>query len=224
VDSQTSLQAVIEDGFAGSGAFGFVPASWLKLDAKRVLDLVAAAALAILLSPLLALISIAVALDSRGPVLFCQRRTGLNGQTFPIFKFRSMHVLEDGAEITQARPGDARITRVGRILRKLSLDELPQLLNVLAGEMSLVGPRPHAVAHDAFYGARITGYARRFAVKPGITGWAQVNGKRGATPTLAVMQARIDLDTWYVANACLALDLQILLRTPLEVLSTRNAV
>ena len=119
---------------------------------------------------------------------------------------------------------DARITRVGRFIRKLSLDELPQLFNVLAGDMSLVGPRPHAVAHDDYYGAAISNYAVRQRVKPGITGWAQVNGARGATPTLDIMQRRVDLDAWYVAHASLALDLKILARTPLEVLRSRNAL
>ena len=193
------------------------------LPTKRVLDIAVAATLLVLLSPLLALVSLAVALDSRGPILFAQRRTGLNGKTFPIFKFRSMRVTEDGDDVQQAVRGDARITRTGRVIRKLSLDELPQLINVLAGEMSLVGPRPHAVAHDDYYGAALSNYAVRFAAKPGITGWAQVNGARGATPTLAHMQARIDLDAWYVANAGFALDLLILARTPLAVLRTRNA-
>jgi putative colanic acid biosynthesis UDP-glucose lipid carrier transferase len=192
--------------------------------AKRLLDVVLAGLALVLLSPLLALVSVAVALDSSGPVLFCQKRTGLNGKTFPIFKFRSMHVLEDGAAVKQASKNDARITRVGRLIRKLSLDELPQLINVLAGDMSLVGPRPHAVVHDLEYGAAIPNYAVRFAVKPGITGWAQVNGARGATPTLAIMQQRVDFDVWYVANASLALDLLILARTPLEVLRSRNAI
>ena len=113
---------------------------------------------------------------------------------------------------------------MGRIIRKLSLDELPQLFNVIAGDMSLVGPRPHAVAHDDYYGAAISNYAIRQKVKPGITGWAQVNGARGATPTLDIMQRRVDLDAWYVAHASLALDLKILLRTPLEVLSSGNAL
>ena len=155
---------------------------------------------------------------------FCQKRTGLNGKTFPIFKFRSMHVMEDGADVQQAVVGDARITRVGRIIRKFSLDELPQLFNVLAGDMSLVGPRPHAVAHDIEYGAQISNYAVRFQVKPGITGWAQVKGARGVTPTNDIMQDRVNLDAWYVEHASLALDLMILARTPLAVLRTRNAV
>ena len=194
------------------------------IDAKRLLDVVLASVAAVLLSPLLALVTLAIALDSPGPVLFCQKRVGLNGKTFPIFKFRSMHVLEDGAEVKQASKNDARVTRVGRVIRKLSLDELPQLFNVMAGEMSLVGPRPHAVAHDIEYGAEIPNYAVRRQVKPGITGWAQVNGARGATPTLEIMQQRVDFDAWYVANTSLALDLKILALTPLEVLRTRNAV
>jgi putative colanic acid biosysnthesis UDP-glucose lipid carrier transferase len=191
--------------------------------AKRILDIVLAGLLVILASPVLALVSLAVVLDSRGPLVFTQMRTGRNGKTFAILKFRSMHVLEDGGDITQVSKGDARVTRVGRIIRKLSLDELPQLFNVLAGDMSLVGPRPHAVAHDIYYGAAISNYAIRQKVKPGITGWAQVNGARGATPTIDIMQARVELDAWYVANANLALDLKILARTPLEVVRPRNA-
>jgi putative colanic acid biosynthesis UDP-glucose lipid carrier transferase len=193
------------------------------IDAKRVLDLVLGTALLLLFTPLLALVSVAVSLDSAGPVLFCQRRTGLNGKTFPIFKFRSMRVMEDGADVRQAVVGDARVTRVGRIIRKLSLDELPQLFNVVAGQMSLVGPRPHAVAHDEYYGAAIPSYTARQKVKPGITGWAQVNGARGETATVEIMRQRVALDGWYVANQSLALDLMILARTPLAVLSLRNA-
>jgi putative colanic acid biosynthesis UDP-glucose lipid carrier transferase len=192
--------------------------------AKRLMDVVIAGLLVVLLSPVLALVSLAVMLDSKGPLVFCQMRTGLNGKKFPIIKFRSMHVLEDGEEIVQASQNDARFTRVGRVIRKFSLDELPQLFNVIAGDMSLVGPRPHAVVHDTYYGAAIPNYAARFAVKPGITGWAQVNGARGATPTIETMQARVDLDAWYVEHASLALDLAILARTPLEVLRTRNAL
>lgn len=191
---------------------------------KRGLDVTVSALLILLLSPLLALVSLAILLDSRGPLVFAQRRTGLNGKTFAILKFRSMHVLEDGADVKQAVRGDARITRVGRVIRKLSLDELPQLFNVLAGDMSLVGPRPHAVAHDDYYGAAISNYAVRQQVKPGITGWAQIHGARGATPTLESMQARVDLDAWYVAHTSVPLDLMILARTPFEVLRSRNAV
>jgi len=211
--------------FPALDGFGLaIPDAPHAADAKRMLDVADAVALVVLFAPLLALVSLAIALDSPGPLLFCQRRTGMGGQTFGIFKFRSMHVLEDGAEVTQASAHDPRVTRVGRIIRKLSLDELPQLFNVIAGDMSLVGPRPHAVAHDEHYGDAISNYAVRQRVKPGITGWAQVNGARGATPTLDVMQRRVDLDAWYVAHASMALDLKILLRTPLAVLSSENAL
>jgi exopolysaccharide biosynthesis polyprenyl glycosylphosphotransferase len=193
------------------------------LDAKRALDIAVSAAAILFLLPLLALISLAVTLDSRGPVLFCQRRRGQGGQIFGILKFRTMRVLEDGAEVVQAKKHDDRITRVGRFLRLTSLDELPQLLNVFFGEMSLVGPRPHAIAHDEYYGARISAYAKRQQVKPGITGWAQVNGARGETPELGDMQKRIDFDAWYVDHKSLGLDLLILAKTPAAVLSMRNA-
>lgn len=193
------------------------------LDAKRLLDIAVSLTLIVVLLPVLAAISLAVALESRGPVLFCQHRRGRHGRIFPMFKFRSMRVLEDGAVVVQAKENDPRVTRAGRILRSTSLDELPQLFNVLAGEMSLVGPRPHAVAHDDFYGARIANYAVRQRVKPGMTGWAQVNGARGETPELRHMQARVDLDAWYVAHQSFLLDLKILVLTPLEVLKRRNA-
>jgi len=209
--------------FPAFDGFGLTTDSVDAVAGKRLLDIAASLLALVVLTPLLALTSIAIMLDSPGPLLFAQRRTGLNGKTFAILKFRSMHVMEDGADVTQAVRGDARVTRIGRILRKLSIDELPQLFNVLAGDMSLVGPRPHAVAHDDYYGAAISNYAVRFQVKPGITGWAQVNGARGATPTLDIMQERIDLDEWYVRNGDFALDLLILAKTPLEVLRTRNA-
>lgn len=212
--------------FPAIEGFGLVipDAADAAIDTKRALDLVVSVSLVVLLLPLIALLTLVIAADSRGPVLFCQRRTGLNGKPFGILKFRSMHVLEDGEAVTQASKGDVRVTRVGRILRKFSLDELPQLFNVMAGDMSLVGPRPHAVAHDEYYGAAISNYAVRQRIKPGITGWAQVNGARGATPTVDVMQRRVDFDAWYVAHASLALDLKILLRTPLAVLSRENAL
>lgn len=225
MSTQDTSQAVMKAVFPALDGFGLaVPYRPEAIDAKRVLDLFVALSLLLVLSPILALVSLAIALDSRGPILFCQRRTGQHGKTFGILKFRSMHVLEDGVEVVQAKTQDVRITRVGRIIRKLSLDELPQLFNVIAGDMSLVGPRPHALVHDHYYGAAISNYVIRQQVKPGITGWAQVNGARGATPTIEVMRRRIDFDSWYVANASLALDLKILLRTPLEVLRARNAL
>jgi putative colanic acid biosysnthesis UDP-glucose lipid carrier transferase len=191
---------------------------------KRMLDLAVAGIAILLFLPLFALVPLAIALDSKGPVLFRQRRAGEGGKLFGIYKFRSMHVLEDGTNVVQALKGDVRITRVGRFLRASSLDELPQLFNVLSGEMSLVGPRPHAIAHDEFYSARIANYRVRHQVKPGITGWAQVHGARGATSELSDMQRRIDLDAWYVAHESVWIDLVILARTPLEVLRHRNAL
>jgi putative colanic acid biosynthesis UDP-glucose lipid carrier transferase len=216
--SQPALKAVFPalDGFGLSAPH--------TLAAKRLLDIVLAAVAILFCLPLFLLIPVAIMLESRGPVIFRQRRAGAGGELFSIYKFRSMHVLEDGAHIAQAVKGDARVTRVGRFLRTSSLDELPQLFNVLSGEMSLVGPRPHALAHDEFYSAHIANYRVRQLVKPGITGWAQVNGARGITATLADMQQRIDLDTWYVTNKSVWLDLFILARTPLEVLRQRNAV
>jgi putative colanic acid biosynthesis UDP-glucose lipid carrier transferase len=191
--------------------------------AKRAMDLLIAIPALILCLPLFALIALAIALDSRGPVLFSQQRLGQGGKPFAIFKFRTMRVLEDGMHVVQACKNDVRITRIGSFLRSTSLDELPQLLNVVLGSMSLVGPRPHAVAHDKLYGALIADYSQRQRAKPGITGWAQINGARGATPTTEDMHKRVDLDIWYVDNANLILDLRILLRTPLEVLRQRNA-
>ena len=190
---------------------------------KRVLDIAAAATLLALAAPVMAAIAIAIRMDSAGPIVFRQTRLGLGGRPFSILKFRTMNVMEDGDAVVQATPNDARVTGVGAFLRSTSFDELPQLFNVLKGEMSLVGPRPHATSHDALYTTLIPNYELRQRAKPGITGWAQVNGYRGGTPTLDLMQRRVDLDAWYVANASLALDLKILLRTPLEILRPRNA-
>lgn len=205
------------DGFGLTG-------SRPDIDAKRMLDIALSSIVIALLLPVFAAITLAIALDSRGPILFRQRRSGEQGRLFGIYKFRSMHVLEDGARIVQATKDDARVTRVGRILRAFSLDELPQLFNVLSGEMSLVGPRPHALAHDEFYSVHIANYRVRQQVKPGMTGWAQVHGARGATTELSDMQTRVDLDAFYVAHESLWLDLRILAATPLEVLRSRNAV
>ena len=191
--------------------------------AKRVLDLAVSAMLIVFLAPLMAVIALLIRLDTRGPVFFRQNRTGLRGRPFAIIKFRSMAVLENGETIVQATKDDERTTRVGRILRKTSLDELPQLFNVLMGEMSLVGPRPHAIAHDRHYGALIDNYEIRQRVKPGITGWAQINGFRGATPALELMQARIRHDVWYAQRTGVMLDLRILLATPFAILGQRNA-
>ena len=190
---------------------------------KRLLDLLIAIPVLVLSAPLLAGIALLIRIDSVGPVVFRQTRLGLGGRPFSILKFRTMNVIEDGEHVVQASRNDARITRIGAVLRAASLDELPQLVNVITGEMSLVGPRPHATTHDALYAALIPEYERRQSVKPGITGWAQVNGLRGGTPTLELMQRRVDLDLWYAEHASLALDLLILLRTPLELVRRRNA-
>ena len=190
---------------------------------KRFLDLAIALPMLVLCAPLLAVLALIVRVDAGGPVFFRQTRLGQNGKPFNIFKFRTMSVMENGDTIVQAKHNDCRVTRSGKWLRSTSLDELPQLLNVIAGDMSLVGPRPHARAHDRHYAGLIGHYNLRQAVKPGITGWAQINGHRGETPTTEAMRTRVDLDIWYARNASLALDLKVLARTPLVVFTGRNA-
>jgi putative colanic acid biosynthesis UDP-glucose lipid carrier transferase len=180
---------------------------------KRGLDILGAGVGLLFLSPFLILIAVMIRLESRGPALFCQRRTGYQGREFKIYKFRSMRVAEDGDEIKQASRGDDRITKLGAFLRQSSIDELPQLLNVLKGDMSLVGPRPHALAHDRYFGAAISEYENRFLVRPGITGLAQVLGHRGATPDVESMAKRIDKDLEYIRRWSIRLDIIILWRT-----------
>lgn len=180
---------------------------------KRGSDIVISILILILISPLLALIALAVKTSSPGPVIFKQRRYGLNGEEIMVYKFRSMTVCEDGGEIKQAQKNDKRVTPIGAFLRKTSLDELPQFINVLQGRMSIVGPRPHAVAHNEMYRKLIKGYMIRHKVKPGITGWAQVNGLRGETETLDKMQARIEYDLDYLRHWSLTLDIKIILMT-----------
>lgn len=199
------------------------PLSTPQLLRKRLFDLVLTCAALPLLLPLLAFLAVLIALESRGPVLFCQRRAGFNGRPFKIYKFRTMTILEDGPVVAQACRGDPRVTRVGRILRRLSLDEIPQLWNVLKGDMSLIGPRPHALAHDSEYSQIISFYSARHKVKPGITGWAQINGWRGATPDVDMMIKRVEHDMWYVNNWSVWLDVKILLLTIPRVWTGRNA-
>jgi putative colanic acid biosynthesis UDP-glucose lipid carrier transferase len=219
-----------------AAAFRFSPAQVLGVPAnansrpsrrlpilKRAVDLAVAIPALLFCAPLLAVLAAIVRLDAGGPVFFRQTRLGLGGKPFDIFKFRTMTVMENGESVVQAKANDARVTRSGKWLRATSLDELPQLLNVIAGDMSLVGPRPHACAHDRHYGGLIGNYALRQDVKPGITGWAQIHGHRGETPTVDAMRARVDLDIFYARNASLALDLAILARTPFAVLAGRNA-
>jgi putative colanic acid biosynthesis UDP-glucose lipid carrier transferase len=190
---------------------------------KRCLDLIGAGLALITLSPLLAAVALAIKFDSRGPIFFRQQRCGFNGRSFAVYKFRTMFVLEDGPSIIQARSADSRVTPIGKWLRRTSIDELPQLFNVLNGSMSLVGPRPHAVAHDSQFDKTARNYAFRRRVKPGLTGWAQIHGCRGPTPTAASIERRVEYDLWYIDNWSLRLDFGILLQTPIEVLRGRNA-
>lgn len=190
---------------------------------KRGSDVVLACSILVLVSPLMLALAIGVKLTSPGPVLFRQRRYGLDGREIVVYKFRSMNVSEDGQTIVQATRGDSRVTPFGAFLRASSLDELPQFVNVLQGRMSVVGPRPHAVAHNEMYRKLIRGYMIRHKVKPGITGLAQVNGLRGETSSLDKMQMRVEYDLAYLRNWSLLLDLRIVVKTIFVVLSRKNA-
>jgi putative colanic acid biosysnthesis UDP-glucose lipid carrier transferase len=207
-----------------------IPILGLSRMLKRVVDIGGAALLLLLLWPAMLAIALAVRLDSPGPVVFRQRRYGERGQPIVVHKFRSMRVAmqDEGAAgeegLRQARSGDDRITAVGRYLRRTSLDELPQLFNVLSGTMSLVGPRPHAAEHNEQYRRLIPGYMLRHSVKPGITGWAQINGLRGLTDTPDKMQRRVEYDRYYITHWSLWLDLKILVKTIPSIISGRNAV
>ena len=199
------------------------PLSPPELAIKRTLDLVVAGAVLVAVAPLLAVVSLLIKLDSPGPLIFRQRRKGFNGREFAIYKFRTMNVLEDGYKIRQAQRNDGRVTRVGRILRATSIDELPQLVNVLRGQMSLVGPRPHPVALDNGCSKLIANYAFRQHVKPGLTGWAQIKGFRGETAKLELMEERVAHDLWYIKNWSIWLDLRIIIRTCFVLLRPQNA-
>ncbi len=190
---------------------------------KRASDILLSMLILLLIAPLLLAVAIAVKLTSPGPVIFKQRRYGLDGEEILVYKFRSMTVTEDGPTIKQAEKGDARITPLGALMRRTSVDELPQFVNVLQGRMSIVGPRPHAIAHNELYRKLIKGYMVRHKVRPGITGWAQVNGYRGETTTLDKMQGRIDYDLDYLRNWSLRLDLHIILKTIRLVLKDEKA-
>lgn len=191
--------------------------------AKAAFDRCAAVGALLALVPVFTVCALLIRLDSPGPVFFRQTRRGFNGRPFEIWKFRTMRVAEDGGEVRQAVVGDSRVTRIGRLLRRTSIDELPQLINVLRGEMSIVGPRPHALAHDDHYDQRIAEYPRRQHVLPGLTGWAQVRGARGETPTIEHMARRVELDVWYVQNWSFRQDLWIILSTIRHVLTSKNA-
>lgn len=190
---------------------------------KRLSDIVLALIILVLISPLLLLIAIAVKISSPGPVFFQQKRYGLDGKDITVCKFRSMTVCENGGDVKQATKNDNRVTRLGSFLRRYSLDELPQFINVLQGKMSIVGPRPHAVAHNEMYRGMIKGYMIRHKVRPGITGWAQINGFRGETETVEKMQKRIEYDLDYLRNWSLGLDALIILKTIFAVFKDENA-
>ena len=214
VDSINGIPVVSVCDTPFSGINGFV---------KRSSDIVLSIIILALISPIMLAIALAVKITSPGPVLFVQRRYGLDGKDIMVYKFRSMTVCENGDQIRQATRHDSRITRLGAFLRKTSLDELPQFFNVLQGRMSIVGPRPHAVAHNEMYRKLIKGYMVRHKVKPGITGWAQVNGHRGETEQLEKMEARIEFDLDYLRNWSLKLDLSIIAKTVLVVLHDKQA-
>ena len=190
---------------------------------KRVSDVVLASIILLLISPVMVAIAIGVKMSSPGPVIFRQRRTGLDGDDITVYKFRSMTTQDNGSVVRQATKNDARVTPFGAFIRRTSLDELPQFFNVLQGRMSIVGPRPHAVAHNEEYRRIVKAYMVRHKVKPGITGWAQVNGQRGETDTVEKMQARVEYDLEYLRNWSLGLDLQIIVRTIRLVFFDRNA-
>jgi Undecaprenyl-phosphate glucose phosphotransferase len=223
--SVSSVLLSTNDGECSLGAIEIqrAPLSWQDLLIKRIFDLALASLMLVVLSPLLLTTSLAIKLDSVGPIIFRQRRRGFSGREFAIYKFRTMTVLEDGPFIQQAQREDRRVTRIGRLLRISSIDELPQLINVILGNMSLVGPRPHALAHDEEYSRSIDNYAFRRYVKPGMTGWAQTHGFRGETAEIVAMHKRIQFDLWYINNWNLWLDCRILALTCVQLLRPRNA-
>ena len=199
------------------------PLSTIERIVKRAVDVSLGLLALIFVLPVIVITALAIKLDGKGPVFFLQNRKGFNGRQFVMFKFRTMTVQENGDVVTQATRNDPRVTKIGRLLRASSIDELPQLVNVLRGDMSLIGPRPHAIAHDNYFERLLQDYAFRHHVKPGITGWAQVNGFRGATPSVDQIARRVEMDLWYINNWSLWLDLQILVKTLFEVLRKRNA-
>jgi Undecaprenyl-phosphate glucose phosphotransferase len=214
----TTRRIFERQGNGGFGASLVVEIQREPLDAwerlvKRSIDLGLAIAAAVVLAPILIVTAVAIKLDSHGPVLFRQRRVGFDNKEFLIYKFRTMTAMDDGVAIVQACRKDPRVTRVGKFLRRSSIDELPQIFNIVRGDMSIVGPRPHAVAHHDQYSALIASYALRHHMKPGLTGMAQIRGLRGATPQLALMERRVEQDLWYISHWSLRLDLIIIVQT-----------
>ena len=189
---------------------------------KRTFDILFSLGALLFFLPLLLTIALLVRIETPGPALFRQRRTGLNGRIFTVFKFRTMTVVEDGEAVRQATRDDARVTMLGGVLRKFSLDELPQILNVLRGEMSLIGPRPHAVAHDEAWGKLVPGYELRFRARPGLTGYAAVCGFRGEVKEIQAIADRVEADNHYIDAWSFTLDMRIVWRTlPLIFTDTR---
>ena len=215
-------------GFGRAGGVNLVkvrerPIDGWGLIVKQLIDYTFAGIGLLVLLPAFLFISVAIRLDSSGPVFFRQRRLGCNEREITVFKFRTMTVAEDNNDVVQAKKDDPRVTRVGRLLRMSSFDELPQLINVLRGEMSLVGPRPHALVHNEYYRSRVNRYSNRHKVKPGITGLAQINGLRGLTDTPEKMRQRVEMDIHYINNWSIWLDLKILALTPIFGLAHWNA-
>jgi putative colanic acid biosynthesis UDP-glucose lipid carrier transferase len=190
---------------------------------KRIEDLVVSIIILLLISPILLIISIAIKTTSKGPVIFKQKRGGINNNEIIVYKFRSMSTQDNGPVVNQVIKNDARITSIGAFLRKSSLDELPQFINVIQGRMSVVGPRPHALAHNIWYAKLIPEYNQRTLVKPGITGLAQINGFRGETDTLEKMKKRVDMDLIYINNCALWLDIKIIFMTIFTGFFNKNA-
>ena len=189
----------------------------------RMLDVWTSIVAIVLLLPIMVIVAALIKFTSAGPVFFVQTRQGINGEWFDIYKFRSMKVEPASDVVVQAKRNDSRVTAVGKIIRKTSLDEIPQFFNVLKGDMSVVGPRPHAMQHNEFYEKKIERYKLRYLVKPGITGWAQICGSRGETETIEKMERRIDLDLWYIENRTFWLDVKIIFLTVLVALKFKDA-
>jgi Undecaprenyl-phosphate glucose phosphotransferase len=215
----------MNDGIGGlsTAIISNQPLSSIDLSLKRGFDIAVSLFALILLAPLFLAVAIAIRLDSAGPVFFRQARHGYGNSAIRVLKFRTMHVVEDGQAFRQATRNDPRITKVGRFLRKTNLDELPQLYNVLFGEMSIVGPRPHPIALNESFSDRIKWFNRRHVIRPGITGWAQINGYRGETETIEKMAGRVEHDLWYLDNWSFFFDLKIVLLTMFSPLAYREA-
>ena len=199
------------------------PLSFEERAFKRFMDLILGLCAGLVLLPVMLIVALLIKLDSEGPILFTQTRNGFGNRTFRILKFRTLHTVEDGPDIKQVSRNDSRVTRIGRLLRRTSIDELPQLWNIIRGDMSIVGPRPHAAAHNSQYGKLIAKYAFRNHVKPGLTGWAQVNGFRGETQTIELMKQRVDHDLWYIDNWSVWIDVKVIARTFVQVLVQPSA-